>query len=200
MPTQKKDISLQESIDKVLYSIIDDWYDRVSSYYVTDENPSENPEHEVELKRFHDEKGHRIKFNKDDLDFTYGLRSEWTGKECVIELSVNNKVKNFGYTEFRRQLFEHYETAGAKPVRRPKGVRGKFRNVFRLESGLQKAFTVERRGGKADIMRLSFRIDGDLASALASNQKAAKALIEDYCVSPFRRIYALVYRSNQGLP
>ena len=52
-----------ESIDQVLSKIIDDWYERVSRYYVTkdDQEKSALAESTIELKRFHDAKGHRIK-------------------------------------------------------------------------------------------------------------------------------------------
>ena len=60
-------------IDKALEAIIDQWYLSVSDYYITSEKKTKNPEIQSpeELKRFHDETGHRIKFNKGDLDFTY---------------------------------------------------------------------------------------------------------------------------------
>ena len=70
-------ISLQQATDKILGSIIDDWYGNVSGFYLNREQIETEPglgTREEELKRFHDDKGHRIKFNKDELDFTYGLR------------------------------------------------------------------------------------------------------------------------------
>ena len=54
-----------ELIDEALEAIIDQWYLSVSDYYITSEKKAENPEiaGPEELKRFHDETGHRIKFN-----------------------------------------------------------------------------------------------------------------------------------------
>ncbi len=193
--TNKSKASIQETIDGILQAIIDDWYDRVSGYYVTSSGDSKSDE-SVELKRIHDEKGHLIKFNKDGLDFTYGLRSAWSGKHFMIEISVNNKVDNFAYDDFRGQLFAHYEKAGSAAVHRPALGAVSHRDVFQLESGFSEAFTVEKRMPKADIMRLSFRVNSDLLESLATEPEATKQLIESYCVSPFRSIYAKVYRSN----
>ena len=64
MPGKKKTPPKSaELIDKSLEAIIDQWYLSVSDYYVTSEKKKENPELQVpeELKRFHDETGHRIK-------------------------------------------------------------------------------------------------------------------------------------------
>ncbi len=84
------------AIDEVLGQIIDDWYERVAGHYLTQDKLEGQPHSstaEPELKYFHDKAGHRIKFNRDDLDFTYGLRSYCDDAHCVIEISVNNKVK-----------------------------------------------------------------------------------------------------------
>ena len=84
-------------IDKALETIIDQWYLSVSDYYITVEKKAESSEIQIpeELKRFHDENGHRIKFNKGDLDFTYGLSLMSESDDCALEVSVNNKVPNF---------------------------------------------------------------------------------------------------------
>ncbi len=196
METKKREVAIQETIEEILKSIIDDWYERVSGYYLTGPT-GEKPDGAVELKRIHDEKGHLIKFNKDDLDFTYGLRSAWSGDHLMLEISVNNKVENFDYDDFRRQLFTHYEKAGAALVPRPAGL-GKVahKDLFQLEAGISHVFKVERRPEKADIMRLSFRINSEHMDELSSDPDATKQLIENYCVSPFRSVYAKVYRSN----
>lgn len=195
MKTGKRDkAAIKRALDQTLSAIIDDWYERVSGYYVTLED--EDPDEDAELKRFHDSKGHRIKFNKDDLDFTYGLRSTWHGNRLSIEISVNNKVDNFDYDNFRTQLFAHYQKAGLVKATRPASfAKAAHKDLFQLESGIREAFTVEKRNDKADIMRLSFVINPEFLDTLASEQEAAKLLIENYCVSPFRRIYANVYRS-----
>ena len=188
-----------ESIELVLSKIIDDWYERVSRYYVTKEDQEESAlaESAIELKRFHDAKGHRIKFDKGDLDFTYGLKASWEQQTLHLEVSVNNKVENFDYGNFRELLFAHYREAGAKPVTKPADLkRPLFREVFRLQDGLDEAFQVERREGKADIMRLSFQIAQEYMESLARRPDASGELIERYCVAPFRSVYAQVYRAT----
>ena len=199
MAKNKEKSAVEESVEEILSTIIDDWYERVSGYYVTKDDAEGQPELEetVQLKKFHDSKGHRIKFNKDDLDFTYGLRSDCQEDSVLIEISVNNKVDNFDYEDFREQLFLHYKKVGGKKVERPAAI-GKlcFDEVFQLESGISEVFTVEKRANKADIMRLSFRMGTSLLGDLLGKEPAAKQLIESYCVSPFRSIYAKVYRSN----
>ncbi len=199
MATGKKTTTLQQTVEEILSTIIDEWYDRVSGYYITGEDAEQNPEltESIQLKRFHDSKGHRIKFNKDDLDFTYGLRSAWESDSVTIEISVNNKVEKFDYSNFREQLFAHYGKAGGKNVGKPAAMKSlSFEQVFQLETEIAQAFVVEKRKEKADIMRLSFRIDEGVLTELTTDPDSTKQLIESYCVSPFRSIYAKVYRSS----
>ncbi len=196
MVTKKKDSGVQEAFEEILRTIIDEWYERVSGYYVTS-GSEDAPEAEVELKRFHDENGHRIKFNKDSLDFTYGLRSTQTKRSFHIDISVNNKVEDFDYEDFKRQLFDHYRSAGSNLISKPPKLKQlAYQDLFQLQSGISEAFTVEKRGERADIMRLSFHINAEHLEVLAENPGSTKQLIEGYCVSPFRNIYARVYRSN----
>ena len=105
MRTTQQEAEVRETIEDVLRIIIDEWYEKVSSFYVTGEDLTGNPsmEEEEQLKRFHDEKGHRIKFSKDELDFTYGLRSYWENDDLLIEVSVNNKVEGFNVQEFKEK-------------------------------------------------------------------------------------------------
>jgi len=105
-------------IDEMLEGIIDQWYLSVSDYYVTAEKKAEIPGLDApeELKRFHDELGHRIKFNKGELAFTYGISLEVGQDGCLLEVSVNNKVPNFNYGELVRRLSAHYEEAKTKPI------------------------------------------------------------------------------------
>ena len=186
------------AIEEVLGQIIDEWYERVAGHYLTQEqldsqSPSSNAE--AELKYFHDDAGHRIKFNKDELDFTYGLRSYCDDEHCVIEISVNNKVENFNYQEFQSSLLAHYRKVGEQRVSSPYQLRSRsYGEIFKLEPSLEEAFRVERHQDKADIMRLSFRVSDHLTQELSSHPIAGKQLIEDYCVSPFRSVYAAVYR------
>ena len=185
-----------ELIDQVLGKIIDDWYQRVCRYYQTRDDQEDLAESAIELKRFHDAKGHRIKFDKGDLDFTYGLRASWEQQTLCLEVSVNNKVANFNYEDFRELLFAHYREAGSRPVTKPADLkRPLYRQLFRLPDGLE-AFQVERREGKADIMRLSFEIGEEYVERLARRPTASGELIERYCVAPFRSAYAQVYRAT----
>jgi hypothetical protein len=184
-------------IDKALEAIIDQWYLSVSDYYITSEKRAENPDIQSpeELKRFHDETGHRIKFNKGDLDFTYGLSLLTDSEATVLEASVNNKVPNFNYLELVRRLAAYYEVNRDKPVEGFKKLK-KVRNsdVFDLPLDLQKSIKVETREGKADIVRLAFGVQDEYLEELVSDPPNFMELIHQYCVAPLRRVYAEVYR------
>ena len=187
------DLQVNKVIEVVLREIIDDWYERVAPHYITGEQDDGSPE--AELKRFHDEKGHRIKFNKDELDFTYGLRSYWESNRYIIEISVNNKVANFNYEDFGKRLSFHYQQTGGQAVPTPYELRNSlYCEIFQLEPNQNEAFRVEKRSSKADIMRLAFQVSDRFIRCLASHPVSGKQLIEDYCVSPFRSLYATVYR------
>jgi hypothetical protein len=192
--TKSKATQIQKAIDELLSQIIDEWYERISPHYVT-HSDSGGQEREEELKFFHDKNGHRIKFNKDELDFTYGLKTQWEEEQCVIEISVNNKVENFDYPDFQRRLVSHYKTTGHRKVPTPYQLRTRsYQEIFQLEPNLEEAFSVEKREEKADIMSLSFRLKDRFSEELAAHPVSGKQLIEDYCVSPFRTVYAAVYR------
>ncbi|MDA2935092.1 hypothetical protein MYX82_12235 [Acidobacteria bacterium AH-259-D05] len=194
--TKSSELQIYEVIEEVLGQIIDEWYERVAPHYITQEQlPGQPGNKEAELKYFHDESGHRIKFNKHELDFTYGLRSYCDDRHCVIEISVNNKVENFDYQDFQSLLVSHYRDMGNRQVPTPYQLKSfSYENIFQLEPTFESAFSVEQRKGKADIMRLSFRVSERFTKELISHPVSSKQLIEDYCVSPFRRIYATVYR------
>jgi hypothetical protein len=185
-------------IDGALEAIIDQWYLSVSDYYVTAEKKAENQEIQIpeELKRFHDESGHRIKFNKGDLDFTYGLCVVQDGGE--LEASVNNKVPNFNYPELVRRLSSYYDASREKPIEGFKKLK-KVRNcdVFALPDDLRNNISVEQREGKADIVRLAFGIQDTYLDELTADPPAFMEVIHHYCVAPLRRIYAEVYRSRK---
>jgi hypothetical protein len=187
----------KELIDNALEAIIDQWYLSVSDYYITTEKRAENPEITIpeELKRFHDETGHRIKFNKGDLDFTYGLSLMSGAEDCALEVSVNNKVPNFNYTELVNRLAAYYQLNEGKPIEGFKKLR-KVHNcdVFHLPADLHNGIKVETREGKADIVRLSFGVQDEYLDELISDPPNFMELIHKYCVAPLRRIYAEVYR------
>lgn len=177
--------------------IIDEWYEKVSGFYVTAEQLSQEsgPPREEELKRFHDDKGHRIKFNKNDLDFTYGLRSYWQDKALLIEVSVNNKVEDFDFEDFRRRLTRHYSRMATQAVPPSVNIRScAYDDVFLLGPSFDDTFKVEVRDGKADIMRLAFRLNPKRLDEALSSVEVGKELIESFCVTPFRNTYAAVYR------
>lgn len=201
LPAKKKiPAKTHKLIDEALGAIIDQWYLSVSDYYITVEKKAENPglQSMEELKRFHDATSHRIKFDKGDLDFTYGLALDTDGEQCLLEVSVNNKVPNFNYGELVRRLSVHYETAKTKPIEGFRRLK-KARNcdVFSLPDNLQHRIVVEQREGKADIVRLSFGIEEPCLEELTSDPPAFMEMIHQYCVAPLRRIYAEVYRINR---
>ena len=189
-----------KAIDSALGAIVDQWYLSVSDYYITAEKKAENPALEApeELKRFHDENGHRIKFAKVELDFTYGLSVDSAPDGCRLEVSVNNKVPNFNYAELTRRLAAYYETARTRPIDGFKKLKN-ARNcdVFVLGSNLQESIRVEQREGKADIVRVTFGILDQHLDELVSDPPNFMELIHQYCVAPLRRIYAEVYRNKR---
>ena len=198
MTLTNQESNLQQATDKILGSIIDDWYENISGFYSTREQletESELGKRQEELKRFHDERGHRIKFNKDDLDFTYGLLSRWQENSLLIEVSVNNKVERFDYQDFQRRLLAHYENLGEKLVPTPYELKNyRYCDIFLLKPNPTDAFQVETRAEGADIMRLSFNVNNQHLERCLNHPVSAKNLIENYCVSPFRTVYAAVYR------
>jgi len=188
-------------IDKALETIIDQWYQSVSEYYITTEKKAENPDifGPEELKRFHDETGHRIKFNKGDLDFTYGLiLIDDADEGCALDISVNNKVPDFNYPELGRRLAIYYQSNREKPVEGFTKLK-KIRNcdVFHLKEDLG-TIKVEERAGKADIVRLTFSISGKYMEELIAEPVVFRDLIQQYCVAPLRRTYADVYRIRRS--
>jgi hypothetical protein len=188
---------IAELIDKALEAIIDQWYLSVSDYYITTEKKTENPEifGPPELKRFHDENGHRIKFDKGDLDFTYGLNLMTGDEGCALEVSVNNKVPNFNYTELSVRLANYYQTNSVKAIEGFKKIKN-VRNcdVFQLGEDPRDSIKVETREGKADIVRMSFDVSDEYLEELVLDPANFMELIHQYCVAPLRRIYAEVYR------
>jgi hypothetical protein len=187
-------------IDNALEAIIDQWYLSVSDYYITSEKKAESPEIEApeELKRFHDSAGHRIKFNKGDLDFTYGLSLMTLSDGYAVEVSVNNKVPNFDYDELFRRLAVYYRTAKDKPIEGfKKLVKVRNSDVFILNENFQDSVTVESREGKADIVRMSLTIQEKYLEELIADPPNFMELIHRYCVAPLRQIYADVFRHKR---
>lgn len=200
MPKKKIPPKIAALIEKALEAIIDQWYLSVSDYYITCERKAENPQITApeELKRFHDESGHRIKFNKGDLDFTYGLSLISGADFCNLEVSVNNKVPNFNYAELVKRLAAHYRGNKDKAVEGYKKLKSVCNGeVFPLPDDLQDCIKIETREGKADIVRLTFGIQGNYLEELVSDPPVFMELIHQYCVGPLRRAYADVYRTKR---
>jgi len=186
-----------KALDSALGTIVDQWYLSVNDYYVTAEKKLENPGLEApeELKRFHDEAGHRIKFYKGDLDFTYGMSVAENEERCILEVSVNNKVPHFNYSELVRRLASYYESTRTKEIEGFKKLKKvSHSEVFSLQDELQNSIVVEQREGKADIVRLSFRVLDEHIEELVAHPANFMDLIHQYCVAPLRRLYAEVYR------
>jgi hypothetical protein len=201
LPAKRVSAKAVKTIDEALEAIIDQWYLSVSDYYVTAEKKAENPELEVgeELKRFHDATGHRIKFNKGDLDFTYGLAVEARPEGCLLEVSVNNKVPNFNYGELTRRLSAYYAGASNRTIDGFKKLKSaRFSEVFVLSEPLSESIRVEQREGKADIVRVSFEVVEAHLEELVSDPPNFMEVIHQYCVAPLRRVYAEVYRTKRG--
>ncbi len=200
MSKRKLSPKVAKAIDAALEAIVDQWYLSVSDYYLTPEKKAKNPELErpEELKRFHDESGHRIKFNKGDLDFTYGLALAEGPDSHVLEVSINNKVPNFNYSELVRRLSVHYELNRNKPIEGFKKHKKVLNcDVFSLSEELRNSITVEQREGKADIVRLSFVVRDEHLDDLVSDPTSFMELIRHYCVAPLRSVYAEVFRAKQ---
>jgi hypothetical protein len=200
LPVKKVPSKVLKLIDEALEAIIDQWYLSVSDYYLTAEKKTENPSltGPEELKRFHDEGGHRIKFAKGDLDFTYGLAADAGPDGCALEVSVNNKVPNFNYGELTRRLALYYDGARRRPVEGFKRLKETpYSAVFHLGNPLAESITVEQREGKADIVRVNFTVLDEHLEELVSDPSAFMEVIHQYCVAPLRRVYAEVYRTKR---
>ncbi len=186
-------------IDSALARIIDDWYFSVSDYYVTREKKEKNPSlaGEEELKRFHDEKGHRIKFAKAELDFTYGLRLRSDEAALYIEASVNNKVEAFNYNLLSAKLQSYYRSSRQLTNSNIKALaQVPYSSIFIIPPG-DKSIDIERHQERADIIRLNFKINEFYLKQLAANERELMAMIQDYCVAPLRKLYAEVYRRGK---
>ena len=124
------------------------------------------------------------------------LARNFTNHKRIV---VNNKVEQFDYKNFSKQLFSHYHDAGSLPVTKPQNLkRPKYRELFQLPGQLDDVFQVERNKDRADIMKLIFQIQEEYIDRLMARPGATRELIEKYCVAPFRSIYARVYRSTHS--
>ncbi len=186
-----------EKLNAVIERIVVDWYERLREHYVTDEDSRELGV-EPEVKYFGEFGSHRIKFSrKNDLDVTYGLAAERRDKDLVIVTSVNNKSKGFDYEAFVDRLKSHYwRSRIEKPWTQPEIDHFAYGDLLHFEPRMGHSISLDIRKDKADIVRLSFRVEPAHETLLLDNQDLLRDLVENYCFSPLKRIYAETYREH----
>lgn len=185
------------ALDEIAGRIIRDWYERVKEYYVTEDDKLElgiRPE----LKCFHEQANHRIKFSrKDELDVTYGLRIREKEGRLFIESSVNNKSDGFDFEDFVGRLESYYwRYRFEKPWIEPDFDRFTYADLLDFEPRVGHSVSLDVREEKADIIRLSFALNPRHEELLLLRQDVLKDLLENYCLAPLRRIYAESYREQ----
>jgi hypothetical protein len=184
-----------EKLNGVIERIVVDWYERLKEHYVTDEDSRELGV-EPEVKYFGEFGSHRIKFSrKNELDVTYGLAAEGRNGSLVIVTSVNNKSKGFDYEAFVERLKSHYwRSRFEKPWTKPEIDHFAYGDLLHFEPRMGHSVSLDIRKDKADIVRLAFRVEPAHEELLLENSDLLRDLIENYCFSPLKRIYAETYR------
>ena len=149
-----------KNLNKILYQIINDWYERVKEGFVTEQD-SRDIGVEPEIKHFHDNRKHRIKFLRGKrLDVTYGLATGEQGHCLVIESSINNKSTGFDYDIFAQRLKSQYwKNRCDKPWTNPPFNRFSYKDLLLFEPVIGKSVKLDCRKDKADIIRLYFVIN-----------------------------------------
>lgn len=182
-------------VDQVLYEIVEEWYERVKEHYVTEDDGRELGV-EPEIKVFHDFANHRIKFaRKKELDVTYGLGLKNDRGALSVESSVNNKSEGFDYDLFIERLNSYYwRTRHEKPWTYPGFDHFAYEDLVSFEPRMGQSISLDIRKDKADILRLSFQINPRHEAFLLERKDLLRDLIENYCLSPLKRIYAEAYR------
>lgn len=198
---KKTPAKIKQFVDSVLAEIIDEWYVSVSSFYVTRERKEEEPSRfvntEEELKRFHDEKGHRIKFTKGDLLCTFGVHLRREGSSLLMGTSVNNKSPDFDYDRFIQKLKSRYDEIRSWQIKGVTALKGvNYSELFITAPDLRKNIKVEKRKGKADVIRLTFSINNSHVGKLIFHRRILGQLIREYCIAPLRAVYAEVFRGH----
>lgn len=186
-----------ERLNQILEQIIDDWYERVKGNYVTEQDSRELGV-EPEVKLFHNSENHRIKFSREkELDVTYGLGLREENERLVIESSVNNKSEGFDYDLFTNRLKSHYwRSRIEKPWTDPNFDRFTHQDLLSFEPVMGESVTLDIRKDKADIIHLFFEVNPEHEDLLLQNSEVLRELVEDYCLSPLRLIYAESYRGH----
>lgn len=185
-------------IDDILYRLIENWYRRVASNYVTEQDSKELGL-EPEIKRFHEPGKHRIKFARaNELDVTYGFQVNERASLTFIVASVNNKSKGFDYRSYVERLQKHYWSARSdKPWTDPEADHYAFSDLLAFEPVLGESVEVESRVRRADIIRLYFEVTRKGADLLEDREDLFTELVDEYCLSPMKRIYAECYRETE---
>lgn len=182
-------------LDDILHQIIVEWYERVKTNFVTEED-SRQLGLEPEIKLFHGTVNHRIKFSRvRELDVTYGLAATEEIGHLHIESSVNNKSSHFDYDSFVDRLESHYwRSRHEKPWTQEGFDRFAYGDLLRFDPRMGHSVSLDIRPDRADIIRLSFRVNSRYEDLLMQNSDVLRDLVENYCLAPLKRIYAESYR------
>ncbi len=186
-------------LDGILGNLIEDWYERVKVYFVTEEECRQLGV-EPEVKCFHDGASHRIKFARTgDLDVTYGLAcSLEEDGGLAVDSSVNNKSAGFDFASFVSRLKSHYwRSRTEKPWTHPEFDRFTYSDLMPFEPNIGESVFLETRKEKADIIRLRFPVNPRHEELLARHPEILRDLVENYCLNPLKRIYAETYRETK---
>ena len=191
-------LSREEKITHIhdtMRRIIDDWYERAKENYVTEED-SRDLGVEPEVKRFHDSRGHRVKFSREEeLDVTYGLAVRERHQRLIVESSVNNKSEGFDYEAFVNKLKAHYwRSRNEKPWTEREFDHFTYQDMLAFEPVMGESVTLDKRKEKADIIGLLFQLNPDHEDQLIERRDVLRDLIENYCLAPLKWIYAETYR------
>lgn len=188
----------RQLLDDILHEVIENWYQRVKSNYVTEEE-SRQLGVEPEVKFFHDSGSHRIKFARtEELDVTYGLAVLEEDDRLFVDSSVNNKSGGFDFQTFVVRLKRHYwRSRTEKPWTQPEFDRFTYSDLMPFEPNIGDSVVLETRKEKADIIRLRFPINPRHENLLMEHQEILRDLVENYCLNPLKRIFAESYRESR---
>lgn len=186
-----------QRLAQITDQIVREWYERVKENYVTEDESRElgiGPE----LKYFKDPSSYRLKFSRaKELDVTYGLSVRQEGDRLIVESSVNNKSDGFDYESFVSRLkFHYWRASNDKPWTEPDFDHFTYQDLLPFDPVMGHSVNLDIRKEKADIIRLSFKINPQHEDLLLDRPDVLRDLIEDYCLAPLKRIYAECYRES----
>ncbi len=184
-------------LDQMLHQIVEGWYQRVKGGYVTVKDTQELGV-EPEIKRFHEGLKHRIKFAREqELDVTYGLEAVTRNDGVYVDASVNNKSSGFDYESFVKRLQDYYwRSRNEKPFLRPGLDHCAYQDLLPFDPIMGHSVLLDLRAAKADIIRLLFRVSDRCTTLLPDHQDLFQDLIENYCLSPMKMVYAETFRET----